>query len=356
MYNPYSEQATSSTADVFPKTHANPRIQHPQPQHPQLIPGVAQYPQQQNSFSGASSYGVGNAGVAPGVPTGSMPQQQQQQQPMGSIQGAPFNNIFNDPRANLGFQVGQSAIQHGQQMMQNNLKPYIGLASDLKNLFKVSNQYVLKKMLLILFPFKHSSWSRLISSNPHAAVSGRSESFELPINDINSPDLYIPLMSFITYILFCAIFQGLKGEFHPQLFGYTSSIVFGYQLLDFLVLKLGLYLLNVESSFWDLISYSNYKFIPLVVSLVADNFLRSGAKTTASSNNNSNHPLIYWILFSYLDFSFAFFLMRSLKQVFLGNGVNNTTQTVTQKQRQKRIYFLFGYSFPFQMLLMWLLL
>lgn len=311
MYNPYDQQASTSDNGYGHGT-ANPRLVHPQPQHPQQIPNLNNQQFQPKSY-----------------------------QPQAANQAAGFN-LFNDPTANLGFQVGQSALQQGQQMMEQNLRPYIGSASDLKNLFKVSNRYVVKKIAVILFPFTHGSWSRLIVHSQ----GGKTESFELPSSDINSPDLYIPLMAFITYILIGAIFQGLKGDFHPQVFGYSSSIVFGYQLLDFLVLKLGLYLLNVQSSVWDLVSYSNYKFIPLVLLVVLNHFLRSGSH---------KQLMVYWALFGYLDFAFAFFLMRSLKLVFLSNGINNATQTVTQKQRQKRIYFLFGYAFPFQMILMWLI-
>ncbi|GMM38012.1 protein transporter [Saccharomycopsis crataegensis] len=344
MYNPYGDQGLSS--NVYSNNNqANSRVAHPQ--------GIANNINNNSNQYQQNIYGLRNQQQQQQQQP---PQQQQQQQqpPRENVglQGTPqaFNNFFNDPKANLGFQVGQTAFAQGTQMMENNLKPYIGSSSDLKNLFKVSNKYVLKKISLILFPFRHSSWSRLILNNSGSSMNNGNrsvESFELPVNDINSPDLYIPLMSFITYILLCAIFQGLKGEFHPQLFGYTSSIVFGYQLLDILVLKLGLYLLNVESNFWDLISYSNYKFIPLVISLIVDFFTKS-----ATGGNTIN----YWLIFGYLDFAFAFFLMRSLKQVFLGNGINNSTQTVTHKQRQKRIYLLFGYSFPFQMILMFLLM
>lgn len=302
--------------------------------------GQAQYNSQPNEQF--NTY-YGNQAASAGVAQGYTP----------SNVGNPqiLNNFFNDPRTNIGLQMGSSALAQGSQLMEQTMKPYMSSASDLKNLFKVSNKYVLHKMYLILFPYRHSSWSRMILNNTTTTIGSSSgsathqnvESFELPKNDINSPDLYIPLMSYITYILLLAIIQGLKGEFHPEMYGYTSSVIFGYQLLDFFILKLGLYLLNVESSFWDLVAYSNYKFIPLILILVLKNFY-------------SVSSLYYWLIFAYLDFSFAFFLMRSLKNVFLGNGINSTTQTMTNKERQKRIYFIFSYSYPFQMVLMWLLM
>lgn len=288
-------------------------------------------PQNSGGYSGVQgAQGAHNPQGAYGMASGQAPQ------------GAPPVGAANygfslDPRAALGLQMGQSALAQGTQMMELNLKPYLGSSSELKQLFKVSNSYVLHKIGLIVFPFRHSGWLRLIQMGQ----SGQGERFEVPSNDLNLPDLYLPLMSFITYILLCAISQGAKGEFHPQTFGYTSSMVLGYQLLDMVVLKLGLYLMAVELLFWDLLCFLNYKFIPLVLVLTLDAFVALWTGKMA--------------VFAYLGFAFAFFLLRLLKNVFLGNGINGMN-TVTQKQRQKRIYLLFAYSYPVQFILMWLLL
>lgn len=59
----------------------------------------------------------------------------------------------------------------------------------LKHQFNVSNFYVLRKLRLVLFPWRHRPWSRKVR---RSEVNGQSEGWQPPREDINSPDLYIP--------------------------------------------------------------------------------------------------------------------------------------------------------------------
>ncbi len=83
-----------------------------------------------------------------------------------------------------------------------------------------------------------------------------------PRDDINSPDMYIPVMSLVTYIFLSALLAGLQGKFQPELFGYTASTALALVVLEILGLKFGCYLLNIsnESQLLDLVAYSGYKF------------------------------------------------------------------------------------------------
>ena len=57
----------------------------------------------------------------------------------------------------------------------------------LKHHFNVSNSYVIKKLQIVLFPWRHKPWSRRV----RRLENGQSE-WSPPREDINSPDLYIP--------------------------------------------------------------------------------------------------------------------------------------------------------------------
>ena len=57
----------------------------------------------------------------------------------------------------------------------------------MKHHFKVSNSYVVKKLALVLFPWRHKPWAR----KTYRTESGQAEWLP-PRDDINSPDLYIP--------------------------------------------------------------------------------------------------------------------------------------------------------------------
>lgn len=60
--------------------------------------------------------------------------------------------------------------------------------SSVKHYFNVSNSYVVNKLFLVLFPWRHKPWSRKQAIGP----SGQEGWYLPPRDDINSPDMYIP--------------------------------------------------------------------------------------------------------------------------------------------------------------------
>ena len=173
--------------------------------------------------------------------------------------------------------------------------------SALKHYFNVSNSYVVNKLWLVLWPWRHRPWSRQqrLSSN------GQDGYFLPPREDINSPDMYIPLMAFVTYILLRTLLAGVRGAFHPELLGLTATTAFAVVIFEILGLKLGCYLLSIsnESQLLDLVAYSGYKFVGIIVTLAVGEFLGSakfggGWATWAA-----------WAVFFYAFFACAFFLV-----------------------------------------------
>lgn len=61
----------------------------------------------------------------------------------------------------------------------------------LKHHFNVSNSYVMHKLQLVVFPWRHKPWTRKV----RRTEAGHTE-WQPPRDDINSPDLYIPRASF----------------------------------------------------------------------------------------------------------------------------------------------------------------
>lgn len=241
----------------------------------------------------------------------------------------------------MSFQVGQNAMLAGSQFVEQNLNKYVN-THDIKYYFKVSNSYVFNKLVLILFPFKNKSWVRSYryQDGSTGATDSNGESYAFPLDDKNAPDLYIPLMGVVTYILTLALISGLKNEFHPEVFGFKTSSTLAYLLLDFAVLKLGLYLLNIKSKLWDLISYIGYKFVPIIFVLIIKNV--------------SNYRILNWLSYCYLLVSFAFFELRAIRFNLFG-GMNNSSHTLNSQSLKNTNYFLFVYAFLFQGSLLWLL-
>ncbi|KAI9768987.1 MAG: hypothetical protein M1840_004583 [Geoglossum simile] len=258
-----------------------------------------------------------------------------------------YGGILNDQTAQMGFQVGRSAVMAGQEYMEQNFNRYVNV-SALKLYWNVSNTYVLHKLFLILFPWRHRPWSRQQRVTP-----GAQEGYFLPPReDINSPDMYIPSMALVTYILLSTLFAGLRGDFHPELLGLTATTAFAIVIFEILCLKLGCYLLaiNNESQLLDLVAYSGYKFVGIIVTLVLAGLLSGGGGTGG---------WVGWAVFGYTFAANAFFLLRSLKYVLLpensGDNTRGAMHTVARSQRNRRTQFLFVYSYVVQFMFMWIL-
>lgn len=253
----------------------------------------------------------------------------------------------------------------------------------LKHYFNVSTPYVLRKLLLVLFPWRHRPWSR--EQRPSSSASPDANYYFLPPrDDINSPDMYIPVMAIVTYILLSTLLAGLRGAFHPEVMGLTATTAFVVVLLEILGLKFGTYILSIsnDSQLLDLVAYSGYKFVGVIVTLVVSEILNRGRGTGGWAG---------WTIFTYTFSANAFFLvslfslilpndplspfpipcaffrvaymtlqLRSLKYVLLPDSssthpASGSMHTVARSQRTRRTQFLFIYSYIVQFVFMWVL-
>ncbi len=175
----------------------------------------------------------------------------------------------------------------------------------LKHYFNVTTPYVLRKLLLVLFPWRHKPWSRQQrpSTTPGSQDSASYSYYFLPPrDDLNSPDMYIPVMAFVTYILLSTLLAGLRGAFHPEVMGLTATTAFVVVVLEILGLKFGTYILSIsnDSQLLDLVAYSGYKFVGVIVTLVVSEVLNRGAGTGGWAG---------WTIFTYTFLANAFFLV-----------------------------------------------
>ncbi|PVI06035.1 YIF1-domain-containing protein [Periconia macrospinosa] len=320
-----------------PPAHSPP-LHHPVPQHVSTVPQLRSPPPPQPPSQPQSGYGYGH-GQQGGQPGG------------GGYSNIPpaFGGFINDPTAQLGFQMGKSAVDAGQQYMEQNFGRFISV-SALKHYFNVSNSYVVNKLYIVLFPWRHRPWAR-----QQRNVNNAQDVFYLaPREDINSPDMYIPMMALVTYILLSTLLAGLRGAFHPELLGYTATLAISVMLLEILAIKLGTFILAINSSsqLLDLVAYSGYKFVGVIVSLLLSSLF---------SHLGIGGSWISWLIFFYCFSANAFFLLRSLRYVLLpdqsGQGVGGGAAgyTVARSQRNRRTQFLFVYSYLIQFgFMLWL--
>lgn len=170
------------------------------------------------------------------------------------------HGILSDPMSNLAMAYGSSLANQGKQIMDKNLDRFIPI-SKLKYYFAVDTLYVGKKLGLLVFPYMHENWE----------VSYRQETPVAPRFDVNAPDLYIPSMAFITYVLVAGLALGTQNRFSPEILGMQASSAFVWLIIEVLAVLLSLYLVTVNTDLTtiDLVAFSGYKYVGMIVGVLA---------------------------------------------------------------------------------------
>ncbi|KAJ1564965.1 hypothetical protein HK096_005324 [Nowakowskiella sp. JEL0078] len=265
----------------------------------------------------------------------------QDQQPAAQFGNFPLPDFQSNAAAQLGMQFGGAALKQGQEYMNQNISQYVSI-NQLRYYFNVSNSYVFTKILLLLFPFRQQHWFRLPKRADH---NGQIAGYKPPREDLNAPDLYIPVMAYVTYVLLVGMILGAKNEFNPEVLGITSSTAFFVILVEILFLKFGVYLLNVTSEvpILDLIAYTGYKFVGVITTLLV--------KLVVVRLGLTKMYWVVWTVFAYTMISFGLFTLRSLKYIVIPDATTNTVQT---PMRRRRVHFLFVTALV-QILFAWLM-
>lgn len=202
-----------------------------------------------------------------------------------------------------GFPINEAGMKYvvdtGRQYVEGTLARIINLRA-LRRYFAVSTDYVANKLKLVLLPYTHrGSWQRSVLQTPTG------DEYPPPRADINAPDLYIPVMGFVTYIVFCAVVAGLAGGFRPEMLGLVATKALVFVALDAAVLRLGFYLLsNSAPALLDCVALCGYVFVGVALNELAQ---MVGGR---------------WLLYPTLLFtcaSTAVFLMRTVRVALLAD-------------------------------------
>ncbi|XP_058077838.1 uncharacterized protein LOC131226141 isoform X3 [Magnolia sinica] len=148
------------------------------------------------------------------------------------------------------------------------------------------------------------SSSEYVQSNGHwtritEPVGGRL-SYKPPIYDINAPDLYIPLMAFVTYVVLAGFSLGLLGKFSPEALSlqFTKGLLGWF--LQVALLKVLLYSLGSgEAPLLDIIAYAGYAFTGMSVAVLAWIFW----------------SYAYYFMMPWMCICMAVFLVKTVKRV-----------------------------------------
>ncbi|XP_076750236.1 yip1d-interacting factor 1 [Xylocopa sonorina] len=221
----------------------------------------------------------------------------------------------------MAVQYGNALVGSGKQQFEK----YVPVTA-LKYYFAVNSDYVFKKLALLFFPFANRDWS--VKYEQGVPLQPRYEK--------NAPDMYIPLMAFLTYVVTAGLVLGVQERFTPEQLGILSSSALAWSIIELMVHTIILYVMNVETSLstLDLLAYYSYKYVgidaALLISLVLGRFG-------------------YYVIWLYFSGSLAFFLMRSLNLRVIPQ---NYTASYTTAGYKRRLYFILFVA-GIQPVLMW---
>ncbi|XP_045414369.1 protein YIF1A isoform X1 [Lemur catta] len=236
------------------------------------------------------------------------------------------NHLLGDPMANVAMAYGSSIASHGKDMVHKELHRFVSV-NKLKYFFAVDTAYVAKKLGLLVFPYTHQNWEVQYSRDVPLP----------PRQDLNAPDLYIPTMAFITYVLLAGMALGIQKRFSPEVLGLCASTALVWVVMEVLALLLGLYLATVRSdlSTFHLLAYSGYKYVGMILSVLTGLLFGSNGYYVVLAWTSS--ALMYFIVsvgpplpslhleaelgpasLSWPSLSSPFFQVRSLRTAALG--------------------------------------
>lgn len=202
-------------------------------------------------------------------------QQQYQQSYNNSTNVDPFLKGVNPEMLQFGFNTGKELLVKQKEKW---LPGVSGFWVSLKIYFAVSNHYVVKKLIILMYPIGNKNWIRIRNDEqfPQEPLSPSSSEayliahkFALPKHDQNAPDLYIPLMSFITYVLLFGLRKGLDSGFTPEVLIQAIWRCLILHTCECLLIKFGLSLMHFTLPFLDIFSYTGYKYVALCLTMVS---------------------------------------------------------------------------------------
>lgn len=127
---------------------------------------------------------------------------------------------------------------------------------------------VRSKFMLLFFPFlKRWNYTRT-----EEQMSGGLHKYLPPRQDVNAPDLYIPIVFGLwTYCLLVGIALFISQTFKPEILYNTVSTSLGAWMLNTFVLKVLLWVLGISSAapLLELASYAGYPFVAACMVLVS---------------------------------------------------------------------------------------
>lgn len=243
--------------------------------------------------------------------------------------GIPAQAFLSEPMSNFAMAYGSSLANQGKEMVDKNIDRIIPV-NKLKYYFAVDTVYVGKKIGLLLFPYMHRNWE----------VRYKQDTPVAPRFDINAPDLYIPVMAFITYILVAGLALGTQNSFSPEILGMQASSALAWLIVEVFAILLSLYLVTVNADLTtvDLVAFAGYKYVGMIWGVLSG--LLFG-------------KIVYYAVLGWCCVSVVFFMIRTLRLKLLSEAAAEGV-IVLGARNQLRMYLTMAIAATQPLFMYWL--
>ncbi|XP_032521683.2 protein YIF1A [Danaus plexippus] len=226
----------------------------------------------------AAAEPAGNFGYMAGYPQAPMPS------------AANIGSMLHQPIVqDMALQYGSVLAAEGRAAVSRELGRFVPM-TRLRYYFAVDTRYVLKKLLLLVFPFTHKEW--MVRYDQDSPVQ--------PRYDVNAPDLYLPAMGYVTYVLLAGFMLGLQHRFSPEQISIQASSALAYIIFEMVLYLITLYITNTSTALktLDLLAFSGYKYCTMIASLLCALMMGSTG---------------YYCCLAYGSCALSFFLVKTLR-------------------------------------------
>lgn len=255
----------------------------------------------------------------------------QQPAPPHMQQQAPFNAFpaggdafMSGLATDMLQQSGANYFQRGQAFMQSRM----GFLSTevMHYFFNINAEYVRAKLLMLVAPFlRRWTYTRVLEQ-----IAG-GHKYLPPRQDVNAPDLYIPLMGSGTYCLLICLAAAAKRKFKPDLMTSAVSTASAAWVAHTLLIKVLLYLMGIPSAvpFLEVVAYAGYPFVHVCLAYF---FGAAFGRVT------------WHVMWVYSSLCMAVFIVRTIKRVIFHEARQSRVDSSSHN------YVLLGlalFQFPF---------
>lgn len=176
--------------------------------------------------------------------------------------------------------VTSAMVSHfAREFTTSSLSLLPGFMESVRRYFNVNHGYVLRKMAWQLVPL--SNTKKKAGSELDGEKDWTARVFEGLEVEIEEPDMYIPTMGFVTYILLCGLVSGLRDKFSPEVLSATITYALVALILETTAVKAALFMAGAASApIVDVAGLLAYKFFYLSLHIMCGVLIGHGGKPT----------------------------------------------------------------------------